>query len=84
MRGALEVIAAPPSVLGPSGLEIDPALTADWLITFLREEFRLRGFERGVIGISGGVDSAVTAFLAARALGASNVIGLMSRERRSI
>lgn len=71
----VEVIAAPPSILGPPSLEIDPALTADWLITFLRDEFRLRGFEKGVIGTSGGVDSAVTAFLAARALGASNVIG---------
>jgi NAD+ synthase (glutamine-hydrolysing) len=75
-HGGVEVIAAPPSILGPPGLEIDPALTADWLITFLREEFRLRSFAKAVIGISGGVDSAVTAFLAARALGASNVIGV--------
>ena len=82
-RGAVEVIAAPKSILGPPGLEIDPALTADWLITFLREEFRLRGFEKGVIGISGGVDSAVTAFLAAKALGASNVIGLRLPYRTS-
>ena len=82
-RGAVEVIAAPRSILGPPGLEIDPALTADWLVTFLREEFRLRGFEKGVIGISGGVDSAVTAFLAARALGASNVIGLRLPYRTS-
>jgi len=82
-RGAVEVIAAPPSILGPPSLEIDPALTADWLITFLREEFRLRGFETGVIGISGGVDSAVTAFLAARALGASNVIGVRLPYRTS-
>jgi len=82
-RGAVEVIAAPRSILGPPGLEIDPALTADWLITFLREEFRIRGFEKGVIGISGGVDSAVTAFLAARALGASNVIGLRLPYRTS-
>jgi NAD+ synthetase len=74
LRG-IEVIAAAPSLLGPPSLEIDPALTADWLVTFLREEFRLRRFEKGVIGISGGVDSAVTAFLAARALGPSNVIG---------
>jgi NAD+ synthetase len=74
-RSAVEVIAAPPNLLGPQSLDIDPALTADWLVTFLRDEFRLRGFEKGVIGVSGGVDSAVTAFLAARALGASNVIG---------
>lgn len=36
-----------------------------------------------MIGISGGVDSAVTAFLAARALGASNVIGLRLPYRTS-
>jgi NAD+ synthase (glutamine-hydrolysing) len=82
-RGSVEVIAAPHSILGPPGLEIDPALTADWLITFLREEFRLRGFTKGVIGISGGVDSAVTSFLAARALGAANVIGVRLPYRTS-
>lgn len=79
----VEIIAAPTSILGPPGLDIDPALTADWLITFLREEFRLRGFAKGVVGISGGVDSAVTAFLAARALGPSNVIGIRLPYRTS-
>jgi NAD+ synthase (glutamine-hydrolysing) len=81
--GAVEVIAASPSIVGPPPLDIDPALTADWLTTFLREEFRQRGFEKGVIGISGGVDSAVTAFLAARAIGASNVIGVRLPYRTS-
>jgi NAD+ synthetase len=70
------VVAAPASVMGPPSLDIDPELTADWLVSFLREELALRGFSRGVIGISGGVDSAVTAFLAARALGPSNVVGV--------
>jgi NAD+ synthase (glutamine-hydrolysing) len=79
----VEVIAAPPSIIGPPALDIDPALTADWLTTFLRDEFRLRRFEKCVIGISGGVDSAVTAFLAARALGASNVIGVRLPYRTS-
>jgi len=82
-KRGVEVIAAPASILGPPGLEIDPALTADWLITFLRDEFRLRGFAKGIVGISGGVDSAVTAFLAARALGASNVIGIRLPYRTS-
>jgi NAD+ synthetase len=76
VRGGVEVIAAPRSILGPPSLEIDPALTADWLTTFLRDEFQLRGFQKGVVGISGGVDSAVTAFLSARALGAKNIIGV--------
>jgi NAD+ synthetase len=72
----ISVIAAPVSVVGPTPLDIDPALTADWLVSFLSEELRLRGFTKGVIGISGGVDSAVTAFLAARALGSGNVVGI--------
>ena len=79
----IEVVSAPASVLGPPTLDIDPALTADWLVSFLREELNQRGFTRGVIGISGGVDSAVTAFLAARALGPSNVIGVRLPYRAS-
>jgi len=80
---SLAVLAAPRSVFGPASLDIDPALTADWLVSFLREELKLRGFTKGVIGISGGVDSAVTAFLAARALGPSNVVGIRLPYRTS-
>ena len=79
----VQVVSAPASVMGPPPLHIDPALTADWLVSFLREELKLRGFTRGVIGISGGVDSAVTAYLAARALGPSNVVGIRMPYRTS-
>ena len=61
---------------GPPPLEIDEALTEEWLVGFLREEFTRRGFARAVVGVSGGVDSAVTAYLAAKALGAANVVGV--------
>jgi NAD+ synthase (glutamine-hydrolysing) len=81
--GRVEVIAASPTIVGPPPLDIDPALTADWLTTFLRQEFEQRRFDKGVIGISGGVDSAVTAFLAARAIGAANVIGVRLPYRTS-
>jgi NAD+ synthase (glutamine-hydrolysing) len=61
---------------GPPPLEIDPELVKRWLVTFLRDEMEQRGFRRGIVAISGGVDSAVTAFLAAEALGPRNVMGL--------
>src|SRR5690606_37162929 len=55
-------------------LSLDLELVERALVEFLREEVRRRrGFERVVIGVSGGVDSAVSLFLACRALGSENV-----------
>jgi NAD+ synthetase len=46
------------------------------LVRFIREEVvSRRGFEKVVVGVSGGVDSAVSLALAVRALGADNVHG---------
>jgi NAD+ synthase len=47
------------------------------LTTFIREELAKAGFTKGVLGLSGGLDSSVCAFLAAKALGPKNVLGLM-------
>lgn len=56
---------------------INPALTAQWLEAFLKDELvGGRGIPRAVVGLSGGVDSAVTAYLCARALGPKNVFGI--------
>jgi NAD+ synthase (glutamine-hydrolysing) len=53
---------------------INPHVTEQWLIAFLQDELiARRNIGKAVIGLSGGVDSAVTAFLCARALGAENV-----------
>jgi len=46
------------------------------LTYFIREEVQKAGFQKVVVGISGGVDSALTAFLSVKALGKENVIGL--------
>jgi len=65
-------------------LAIDPELTRKWLVSFLRDEVvTRRGFTKGIVGLSGGVDSALTAFLAAEALGKGNVIGVRMPYRDS-
>ncbi len=46
------------------------------LVTGTRDYVRKNGFQQAVIGLSGGVDSALTAALAVEALGARNVIGV--------
>ena len=60
----------------PAPLDIDAALVESWLLAFLRDEFARRGFTKAIIGLSGGVDSAVVAALAAKALGQKNVIAV--------
>ena len=67
----------------PPSLDLDAALTARWLEHFIREELARRGFERVVLGLSGGVDSAVVAYLAARALGPEHVVGVRLPYRTS-
>jgi NAD+ synthetase len=79
----IPVLRMPDSPGGPPPVAIDAQLAAGWLVSFLREEFERRGFEKAVVGLSGGVDSAVTAFLAAQALGPENVIGVRMPYRTS-
>ena len=54
----------------------DKAFIEEVLTEFIREELRKAGFKRAVIGLSGGVDSSLTAFLTVKALGKENVIGI--------
>jgi NAD+ synthetase len=77
----LDVIEARPHL--PS-LRIDAALAARWLEAFLRDELvERRGIARAVVGVSGGVDSAVTTYLCARALGPANVCAIRMPYRTS-
>ncbi len=65
-------------------LAIDASLTRRWLVEFIRDEVqRRRSFERVVIGLSGGVDSSLVAFLAVEALGPENVLGVRMPYRTS-
>ncbi len=66
-----------PPVAVPQPPRIDAAVAAEWLVAFLRDELVVRRkIPRAVLGLSGGVDSAVTAFLCARALGPENVYAI--------
>ncbi len=59
-----------------AALVVDPALVETALLAFIQDEVAgRRGFSRVVVGVSGGVDSAVSLFLACRALGPENVFG---------
>jgi NAD+ synthetase len=77
---------ATPAVAPAQGdaLAIDPELTRRWLVEFLRDDIgRRRGFSKAILGLSGGVDSAVVACLAAEALGRENVIAVRMPYRTS-
>ncbi|MBM3975646.1 MAG: NAD+ synthase [Planctomycetes bacterium] len=64
-------------------LDIQPDLVVDLLVRFLREEVGQSGFQRSVLGLSGGLDSAVAAALCARAFGPSNVLAVTMPYRTS-
>jgi len=55
-------------------LTINPELVTEILRRFIRAEIHRAGFTRAVLGLSGGIDSSVVAFLCVRALGPENVL----------
>ena len=64
-------------------LNINPAFVEKILAKFIREELSKFGFQKGILGLSGGVDSSVCAFLAKKALGRKNVLALIMPYRES-
>ena len=47
------------------------------LVEFLRENFKKAGFSKAVLGLSGGIDSALVAYLLRDALGKENALAIM-------
>ena len=62
---------------------IEPAQAVEVIVGFIRSQMEQTGFRRIVIGLSGGVDSATVAFLAARAVGADNLLAVRMPYRTS-
>lgn len=64
-------------------LPMELSLLERVLVGFIREEIGKAGSSRAVVGVSGGIDSAVVLLLAVRALGAADVLALMLPYRTS-
>lgn len=71
------------SATGAVNLKLNTAVVRKLLVGFIRDETGNAGFSKGVIGLSGGVDSALVAFLAVEAFGKDNVLALMMPYRTS-
>lgn len=62
---------------------IEPSQAVDVIVRFIRAQMEQTGFERIVLGLSGGVDSATVAFLSARAVGPDNLLAVRMPYRTS-
>ncbi|MDI1319660.1 MAG: NAD(+) synthase, partial [bacterium] len=77
-REQLQVVdlAATKPVIAPTYDQPDLADIYDGLVLGVRDYANKTGFKKALLGLSGGIDSALTAVIAAEALGAANVIGV--------
>ncbi len=67
----------------PEELAIDTDVTQRIVCGFIREQLRQTGFERLVLGLSGGIDSALVAYLATAAVGAERLLCVLMPYRTS-
>ena len=67
----------------PVELAIDTDVARRVIREFIRGQLRQAGFERAVLGLSGGIDSAVVAYLVAEAIGAERLLAVMMPYRTS-
>jgi len=58
-------------------LNLNPGFVAGLIIDFISEQLENRGFKSLIIGLSGGIDSSTSAYLAVKAVGPENLKGLI-------
>jgi NAD+ synthase len=74
--------AGPPFEL-PAELAIDTDVARRVIRDFIRGQLEQAGFERAVLGLSGGIDSAVVAYLVAEAIGPEKLLAVLMPYRTS-
>ncbi len=67
----------------PAELAIDTAVARRVIADFIRTQLDQAGFERAVLGLSGGIDSGLVAFLVAEAIGAERLVCVLMPYRTS-
>ena len=67
----------------PPELEIDAGVARRVIAEFIRGQLRQAGFERAVLGLSGGIDSGLVAYLVAEAIGAERLLCVLMPYRTS-
>jgi NAD+ synthase len=67
----------------PPELAIDTDIARRVIGEFIRGQLRQAGFERAVLGLSGGIDSALVAYLTAEAIGADKLLCVLMPYRAS-
>lgn len=67
----------------PAELAIDTRVARRVIGEFIRGQLRQAGFERAVLGLSGGIDSALVAYLVAEAIGAERLLCVLMPYRTS-
>ena len=77
----IDNLATSPKKLQPEVSDIE--LIHDALVMGVRNYFQKLGFKKAILGLSGGIDSAVTAVIAAQALGSDNVYNVLLPSRFS-
>jgi NAD+ synthase len=67
----------------PPELALDTAVARRVIGEFIRGQLRQAGFERALLGLSGGIDSALVAYLVAEAIGADKLLCVLMPYRSS-
>ncbi len=67
----------------PDELAIDTGVARQVIAAFIRGQLRQAGFEKAVLGLSGGINSALVAYLVAEAIGANRLLCVMMPYRTS-